>query len=85
MKALFLLLVFLSFLSFANLGLDLWRIVLSVLAIALFATCYQFKRWAIPQVRFRDLGSDLKQGFSELKKEIMTVPLKKNSPKRKKK
>jgi len=80
-RAVFFVLVFLSLLALANLTPDIWQSVLVLLGIGLFATCFQFKRWSVPRVRFRDLGSDLKQGFSELKNEMMTVPLKKNTPK----
>ena len=61
----------------------MWPTVLIVLGFGLFATCFQFKRWAVPKVRFRDLGSDLKLGLTELKKEMMTIPLKKKVPKKK--
>ena len=82
-RSLFFVLVLLSFFSLANLGPGVWPEVFILLAIFLCAVCVQFKRWAIPKVRFRDLGSDLKQGFSELKKEMMTIPLKKDVKKKK--
>ena len=84
-RALFFVLIFLSLFALVNLSPGMGQNVLILLALLLFATCFQFKRWAVPRVRFRDLGSDLKQGFSELKKEMMTVPLKKNAPKKGKK
>ncbi|MDY6407260.1 MAG: hypothetical protein SPL08_00960, partial [Pseudomonadota bacterium] len=80
---LFLILILLSFFGLANLNASQWGSIVFVTALILFITCYQFKRWAVPRVRFRDLGSDLKQGFSELKKEMMYIPLKKNPPRKK--
>jgi len=81
----FFMLVLFSGVACVNLSSQTWVSVVIVLVLALFATCAQLKRWAVPRVRFRDLGSDLKQGFSELKKEMMNIPLKDKTPKKKRK
>ena len=82
-RAVLLLLIFLSLLGLASLSPNIWSNIVILLSIGLFATCFQFRRWAVPKVRFRDLGSDLKQGLTELKKEMMTLPLKKDTKKKK--
>ena len=44
--------------------------------IILLCTVYYLKNWGIPLPAFRDLTSDLKKGFSELKEQVNHIPLK---------
>ena len=82
-RVVFFVLVLLSSFSLANLSPDIHPEVFILLVIFLCTLCIQFKRWAVPRVRFRDLGSDLKQGMTDLTNEMMSLPLKKDAQKRK--
>ncbi len=56
----------------------------AVLLLFILISMYlRLKTWGTPRASFKDLKSDLKQGFIELKEQMTHIPLKTNLPKKK--
>lgn len=66
----------LSVVSAEGTGPSVYYIALGIILINIYI---RLSGWGIPRPRLRDVGKDLKEGFKEVKKELSTLPLKKDN------